>query len=553
LRLRDRLRRRLRRRRPLPTWYDPAYRLPLDGPSAIDTRRADRAVWYLVDARTLRSNDLLVPPRISYDDLALVHTPAYLDSLSDARTLARIFAADEADLPVDEVLRTVRLATGGTLAAARAALRRSGPSVNLLGGFHHAAPDQGGGLCAVNDVAVAIARLRKDGLRGRIAVLDLDAHPPDGLAACLHADEDTWIGSLSGVAWTAGFPRQVDETLVAGVTDARYLAALDDLLSRMPRPRLTFVIAGGDVITGDRLGHVGLSLGGVRARDLHVVAALDGIPSVWLPGGGYSDRAWRVLAGTLVALVERSPREVPDGDPMRLRFSAISRGLPAHLLADEDELSLADLEADLGGRRAAHPRLLGFYTAEGIELALSRFGLLAYLERLGFPDCRVQISTAAAGGERVLLLSGPHVLVECVLARQRLGDKDFLYVHWLTLRNPLARFGPHRRPLPGQDVPGLGVAREVGELLARIASRLGLAGVAFRPAWYHTAYVARHDFRFLDPVRQERFEALVRHLGEVPLLEATHAVAAGQVILDGAPVRWEPDVMVFLLESEKPS
>src|SRR5205823_6058723 len=62
-------------------------------------------------------------------------------------------------------------------------------------------------------------------------------------------------------------------------------------------------------------------------------------------------------------------------------------------------------------------------------------------------------------------------------------------------------------PLPGQDTPGLGLAREIGELLARIASRLGLEGVAFRPAWYHTAYAARHYFHFADPARQGRFEA----------------------------------------------
>lgn len=60
--------------------------------------------------------------------------------------------------------------------------------MNLLGGFHHARPDVAGGFCPVNDVAVAIAAVRADGFRGRVLVLDLDAHPPDGLAACLAGD-----------------------------------------------------------------------------------------------------------------------------------------------------------------------------------------------------------------------------------------------------------------------------------------------------------------------------------------------------------------------------
>jgi len=61
-------------------------------------------------------------------------------------------------------------------------------ALNLLGGFHHARPDVAGGFCPVNDVAVAIAAVRADGFRGRVLVLDLDAHPPDGLAACLAGD-----------------------------------------------------------------------------------------------------------------------------------------------------------------------------------------------------------------------------------------------------------------------------------------------------------------------------------------------------------------------------
>src|SRR5438552_2028117 len=82
---------------------------------------------------------------------------------------------DEADVVVDELLGSVRCACGGTVEAARAALQRRHPMLNLLGGFHHAAPSRGVGFCAVNDVAVAIAALRAEGFTGRVAVIDLDA------------------------------------------------------------------------------------------------------------------------------------------------------------------------------------------------------------------------------------------------------------------------------------------------------------------------------------------------------------------------------------------
>jgi hypothetical protein len=94
-------------------------------------------------------------------------------------------------------------------------------------------------------------------------------------------------------------------------------------------------------------------------------------------------------------------------------------------------------------------------------------------------------------------------------------------------------------------VPGLGLARELGVLLTAMARRLDLAGVVFRPAHFHTAFSARHHLAFIDPVRQGRFEALVRDLSHLPLAAATEAVADGRVLLDGEPYAWEADEMAW--------
>jgi len=76
--------------------------------------------------------------------------------------------------------------------------------------------------------------------------------------------------------------------------------------------------------------------------------------------------------------------------------------------------------------------------------------------------------------------------------------------------------------------------------------------VVFRPAHYHNAYAARHEFAFIDPERQGRFEALVRDLAGLPLLEATLAVAEGRVHANGEPYTWEADEMAYWLR-ESPS
>src|SRR5581483_1098198 len=94
--------------------------------------------------------------------------------------------------------------------------------------------------------------------------------------------------------------------LPKGSGDGPYLDALDGLLKDLPPVELAFVLAGGDVLTGDKLGTLGLSVAGARARDLRVVSRLDGVPQVWLPAGGYSPHAWKVLAGTGLALAFRT-------------------------------------------------------------------------------------------------------------------------------------------------------------------------------------------------------------------------------------------------------
>jgi acetoin utilization deacetylase AcuC-like enzyme len=542
--------RRLLGRRDLIAFYHPAYRLPLAGleqSAGIEPRRADFAVWALLEHRALGPEQLRQPMPVSYEQLHLVHSTEYLERLSQKETLAQIFGVEPSEVPVDEVLHTVRLACGGTLEAAREALKAHRPILNVLGGFHHAAPSRGGGLSAVNDIAMAIAALRRDGFSGRVAVLDLDAHPPDGTVECLRSDPEAWIGSLSASDW--GELRGADETLLPqGCGDEEYLGALHALLSRMPKSVLVFVVAGGDVLAGDRFGMLGLTLEGVRRRDASVLRALGDVASVWLPGGGYHPDAWRVLTRTGFVLAGcPHARLRPSYEPLPTQFGRVSRSLGNEALGGSALLSEGDLDQDLRKGPRQSPTVLGLYTKEGLENAFFQYGVTPHIQRLGYANPQVELDTQD-GADRIRLFGQAggqnQLLLELVVERRRLGGSEVLFVNWLALRHPLAQFNPSRPRLPGQDVPGLGLAPEIGEMLALMAQRLGLDGVAFRPSWYHTAYAARYRGRFVDPKRQGRFEALIRDLSGVPLLTATTAVADGRVKLNGKPYQWEADEMV---------
>ena len=355
-----RLRRLLGGRR-LPVWHDARYRLAMasiESHTGLEPRRADLVATYLLDRGIAIADDFQRPEPASYEAILRVHPQEWLEALQDPAVLARVFAVEAADVHVDEALLTIRLACGGTLAAAQRARETSSPCLNLLGGFHHARPDRGASLCPLNDIAIAVADLRASGLDGMIAVIDLDAHPPDGTAACLGHDPRVWLGSISGCHW--GPLDGVDETVLPpGAGDEVYLGALSSLLQRMPKAELACVIAGGDVLAGDKLGLLGLSLEGAMRRDRMVADALAGVGSVWLPGGGYHADAWRVLADTALVLADESDVPVSESyDGVRARFARVAAELgPADL--SDTEITMEDVLADLGMGPPRRRLLLG--------------------------------------------------------------------------------------------------------------------------------------------------------------------------------------------------
>jgi acetoin utilization deacetylase AcuC-like enzyme len=247
----------------------------------------------LLEEGVLAAADLREPEPLDRRTLELIHTRGYLDQLESSG----LSAAEQRllGMPWSESLwLRSRLAAGGTLLAARAALD-TGLSGNLAGGTHHAFADHGEGFCVLNDVAIAIAKLRVEGAVERAAVIDLDVHQGNGTAAIFEGDPAVFTFSMHGAR---NYPptkmrSTLDVGLRDGVEDAEYL----DLLGRhLPavleeaRADIAFYLAGVDVAAGDRYGKLKLSEDGIRLRDRAVIEAVRdrGVPLAIVLGGGYA-------------------------------------------------------------------------------------------------------------------------------------------------------------------------------------------------------------------------------------------------------------------------
>jgi acetoin utilization deacetylase AcuC-like enzyme len=265
----------------------------------------------------------LPSPRCQEADVLLVHTQLWVDKLKRGTLSTR----EELELEVPyskELVEAFWYMTGGSIAAAEQALRNN-CCVHIGGGFHHAFPGHGEGFCLINDVAVAIRCMQRDGHIARAMVLDCDVHQGNGTAAIFGTGDPepfpraSWSASLLTPKRAANVntganrdvftvslhqesnfpywkpPSSIDVNLPDNTTDSEYLEWLDIALKgAMERfePELICYIAGADPYQGDQLGGLAMTIDGLKQRDLMVFnfARDHGFPIMTTLAGGYAEK-----------------------------------------------------------------------------------------------------------------------------------------------------------------------------------------------------------------------------------------------------------------------
>ena len=242
---------------------------------------------------TLRADDVVEPQPASEDDLLLVHAPAYLQQLRDLARDGWGFLTPDTPVSAEIVEKTI-LVAGGTILTGRLALER-GLALHLNGGFHHAFADRGEGFCYINDVAVAIRRLQRDGQIERAAIIDCDLHQGNGNAELFGDDVAVFTFSIHDERNYPGIkpPSDLDIGLNAGTGDEGYLEHLRrqiPLILDEHRPDIVLYLAGADPYEGDQLGRLALTKGGLQARDELVIDMCRerAIPVATVLAGGYA-------------------------------------------------------------------------------------------------------------------------------------------------------------------------------------------------------------------------------------------------------------------------
>jgi acetoin utilization deacetylase AcuC-like enzyme len=301
--------------------WSPRYACDI-GSHVFPTRKYQLVLEHLTARGEVAPAQVHEPEPVPRELLQLVHTPAYMNDFFGLRPTSRVLLSE---LPITAAIRDAAvLAAGGTLLAARAALR-DGAAMHLGGGFHHAMPDHAEGFCYLNDIAVALRILQHERVLSRAAVIDTDVHQGNGTARIFQDDPSVFTFSIHQennypVKETSDWDIGLDN----GTGDDTYLELLAEAVPRVlerSRPEIVLMVAGADPYREDQLGGLGLTLEGLWRRDQLVVeeCARRGVPVVGLLAGGYARRVEdtiRIHAATARAVLAW------DGPPTQVATSS---------------------------------------------------------------------------------------------------------------------------------------------------------------------------------------------------------------------------------------
>ncbi len=280
--------------------YSSVYNHPLPENHRFPMVKYDLLPTQLRYEGVLSDAHFIEPQPVAESDILLVHTPSYWSQLKDLKLTPR--EQRKTGFPhTAALIHRERVIMQGTVDAAIHALT-GGVGLNIAGGTHHAFTNHGEGFCLLNDIAIASRVLQERHGVKQVLVIDLDVHQGNGTAEVFQNDNSVFTLSMHGAQ---NYPlhkerSDLDLPMPDGCDDEQYLKVLNHHLPRVldnVSPDFVFFQSGVDVLEGDKLGRMKLSIQGCKDRDEFVLSSCfrRNIPVCLSMGGGYSEQLAQII------------------------------------------------------------------------------------------------------------------------------------------------------------------------------------------------------------------------------------------------------------------
>lgn len=280
--------------------FSPEYILPLPSGHRFPMEKYELLPEQLLYEGIVSKENFFEPEPLAEKWILECHTTEYWEklktlSLSKSEIRATGFPLTEALIQREVII------AGGSVQAALFAIDH-GIALNIAGGTHHAFIDRGEGFCLLNDIVLTSNFLIKNKIAKKILVVDLDVHQGNGTAKMCENNPDIFTFSIHG---EKNYPARkehsdLDVELPDGTGDEEYLAQLKTSIKTILThfsPDFIIYQSGVDVLKTDKLGRLGMSIGGIKRRD-RIVLELGisrQVPILCCMGGGYSSSIANII------------------------------------------------------------------------------------------------------------------------------------------------------------------------------------------------------------------------------------------------------------------
>ena len=321
--------------------------VPIKWVHPFDGRKYEKIHTHLMQELGLTKDQFYCPSMVSMDDLRLVHTDEYLNSLKSSSTISRIVEVGPLSyIPHSflqkKIIDPMKYATGGTILGADLALKY-GWAINLSGGYHHAKTDRGEGFCVFADIPLAIYKLWKKNPQLKVMIIDLDVHQGNGIESILKNDPRVYIFDMynKNIAMVEPYAAQYIDYQVPldgggnvislegwgpflhpvckdrRINDTDYLDTLKKSLPKAfadfqkkcggKKPDLIIYNAGTDIFEKDMLGCMQVTEKGIIDRDAFVwsFALQRNVPILMTLSGGYVPESGHIIGRSIENIMQK--------------------------------------------------------------------------------------------------------------------------------------------------------------------------------------------------------------------------------------------------------
>ncbi|AXE29062.1 deacetylase [Chromobacterium phragmitis] len=209
-------------------------------------------------------------PEVSYEQLARVHPPRYVEYLEACAPSVGTFRMDPDTAMSPGTLMAARRAAGAVVKAVELVAEDKAPNAfcAVRPPGHHAESNKAMGFCFFNNIAVGVTHALAHYKFERVAVVDFDVHHGNGTEEILHDDPRVLMVSIFQHPFypycgdEAMGPNMHNVPLKAGSGGREFRETVENVwlpLLHAFQPQMLFISAGFDAHREDDMGSLGLT------------------------------------------------------------------------------------------------------------------------------------------------------------------------------------------------------------------------------------------------------------------------------------------------------